>query len=241
MDVEEPGYPAPRVYTEGGELCVDLPVEGMNVQFVLKEAYLAFFNGREIKSRFWWKQALNRAIGHYIRGYTHVEFAFRFVDIDVTREIWVACLIFQGERLHFEVHPHTHPRQFKTHDYLRDKSESLWTMFPLNLDKQRLESLYHICMNDVQRNLFFNTAMYYNFFVPRCLQTRDRLQQSTFCSEYVSTVLQRLQMRGFEDIEPHVTDPLTLYQRVLDCGHYKPIRVSRARLDAIMAEGGLIV
>lgn len=114
-------------------------------------------------------------------------------------------------------------------------------MFPLNLDRQRLESLYRICMNDVQRNLFFNTAMYYNFFVPRCLQTRNQLQHRTFCSEYVSTVLQRLKMRGFEDIEPHVTDPLTLYQRVLDCGHYKPIRVSRARLDAIMADGGLVV
>jgi len=101
--------------------------------------------------------------------------------------------------------------------------------------------MFQTCCNDVQRNLRFNNAMYYNFFVPSCLQHDGRLEQSTFCSEYVCSLLQQLQLRGFESMTPHRTDPLTLYQQVLDCGHYKKRKLSKEKLNRVWEDGGLRV
>jgi hypothetical protein len=200
--------------------------------FVLWEAYLAFFDGQRIQSRYAWKRWLNTLIGYFTHGFTHCEIAFRWLSADLQYEIWMTCNVYSGENLQFE---------FKTNDYMKAKETSLWSLYALELSKTQLNKLMCDCAEDVKRGLAFNTAVYTNFLLPHYCRYDGGLRRVTFCSEHVSTALKRIKCRGFEDIIPCVMDPLTLYNYVRSSGLFKRMQIDRGVLHEIKEKGGLEV
>jgi hypothetical protein len=203
------------IYLHGDTLCFQLPVppsSRFGTVFVLHEVYLAFFDGKRIETRWAWKRWLNTLIGYFTNGFTHCELAFRFMSVDFTQECWLTCNIYQGERLQFE---------FKTSEYNKDKSKSLWSLFSLDLGKQQMNQLFCQCAEDVRRGIAFNSAIYTNFLLPSWLQYDGGLRSRAFCSEHVSAALKRVNCRGFEDVKPYNVDPNSLYNHVSTSALFK--------------------
>ena len=219
----------------GDSLAMNLPYPPDNpagVAFMLFEAYLAFFDGQRIQTRYAWKRWINTLIGYFTHGFTHTEIAFRFLSADLQYELWVTCNVYQGEVLQFE---------FKTNDYTQERSGSLWSLYALDLDKTRLNKLFCDCAEDVRRGLSFNSAVYTNFLLPPCCRYDNKLKQVTFCSEHVTKAMQRIQCRGFKDVEPYSMDPTSLYNYVRECGLFKRMTIDRGVLKQIIENGGLEV
>ena len=223
------------VRLQGDSLVLVLPFPFGNrygTAFVLFEAYLAFFDGQRIETRYAWKRWLNTLIGYFTHGFTHCELAFRFVSADLVHEFWMTCNIYTGENLQFE---------FKTHDYIQDRESSLWSLFALELDRSRLNKLFCDCAEDVRRGIAFNTAVYTNFLLPRICRYDNQLERVSFCSEHVSHALRRIKCRGFENVDPCSMDPTTLYNYVQSQRLFKRMAIDRGWLHEIKEKGGLEV
>jgi hypothetical protein len=223
------------VTQSGGKIVLVLPFppeSSYGSAFVVWEAYLAFFDGQRIQSRYAWKRWLNTLIGYFTHGFTHCEIAFRLMSADLQYETWMTCNIYQGENLQFE---------FKTSDYTAEKETSLWSLYALELDQQRLNKLFCDCAQDVQRGLSFNTAVYTNFLLPGCCRYDGKLRRVTFCSEHATTALQRIRCPGFDEVEAASMDPTTLFNYVRTSGLFKRMRVDRGVLVEIKENGGLEV
>lgn len=214
--------PCTRVSKKMEEPTLRLPYKNDEHIFVLKDAYLAFFCGQEIVSRYWWKRVWNPIVSWFVGGYTHSEITFRFASLATfdnrPLEIYLACNIYTGEQLQFE---------FKTQQY---KSE-IWELKMLNLTRAQLFELYNICKADVQRGIAFNSQVYRNFLCPRFCAYDGQVAKSAWCSEHNASVLQRLGLAGFADIEPYRTDPQQLYQHMFDNHHQLGLSVPPGGYD----------
>lgn len=233
MDEEDPGEPGDfGIRLDYGTIVMPLPypTENTLTDFILHEAYLAFFDGQRIQSRYAWKRHLNALIGYVTHGFTHCEIAFRFLSIDVQHEIWMTCNIYTGENLQFE---------FKTNAYDQDNDNTLWSLYALELEKDRLNALFCHCAHDVKRGVAFNNMVYWNFMMPGCCRYSDGMKKVAFCSEHVATSLKRIGCRGFRNIDPCVMDPTTLYNYVVQQRLFKHVRVRRNCIEEILADGGL--
>lgn len=86
------------VRENSGKLVLVLPFPPDSVHgqaFIVWEAYLAFFDGQRIQSRYAWKRWLNTLIGYFTHGFTHCEIAFRLMSSDLQYELWMTCNIYQ--------------------------------------------------------------------------------------------------------------------------------------------------
>lgn len=233
MDEEDPeGMGAFGIRLQGDTLVMPLPYPSDNemTDFMLYEAYLAFFDGQRIQSRYAWKRYLNTAIGYVTHGFTHCEIAFRFLSTDLVHEIWMTCNIYTGENLQFE---------FKTNDYNQDEGSTLWSLYALDLNKDRLNALLCHCAADVRRGVAFNNMVYWNFLMPRFCRYDGGVQKVAFCSEHVATALKRVGCKGFRHIDPCTMDPTTLYNYVRTKQLFKQVRLSQGIVQEIMESGGL--
>lgn len=192
------------------EHTLHLDYEGVRHIFVLKRAYLAFFQGNEIVSRYWWKRIWNPIVSWFTGGYTHSEFAFLFQSVATVEgrhlHVYLACNIYTGERLQFE---------FKTRQY----HSEIWLLQPLRLTSQQLSRLFEICKEDVRRGIAFSSHVYRNFLCPRFCAYNGNVEKAAWCSEHNCSVLKRLGLAGFENIEPHRTHPQQLYNYMLQFNH----------------------
>jgi len=97
MDTLAPEFVA-GVRLEGDTIVLNLPFPAdsqYGMAFMIHEAYLAFFDGQRIDSRYAWKRWINTLVGYFTHGFTHTEMCFRLVSTDLQHEAWLACNIYQ--------------------------------------------------------------------------------------------------------------------------------------------------
>lgn len=169
--------------------------------FVLKNCYVAFANGKRAKQRSFLERIINEITYRWTKGVTHAELAFEFIDRK-SRVFIVACNLYLGEQLKFE---------FKTKQY---SNVDLWELHRLELDDAQKVRLFRLCQTHVQRNIYFNTALYWNFCVPPRLAFNGQLQSKAWCSEHVAHCLKEIGMLQFADAQPHLIDPGRLFELV---------------------------
>lgn len=213
--VEEPINFRYTLELDEGEAFLRLPVGGIMKFFMLHSCYVAFTDGRKLKSSKPFVQWFNKAV-IYLKGhYTHSEIAFKFVSVDSTKEIWAACEIRAGEELQWK---------WKTMNYFSD----IWDLRRLSLDEDQRLQLFTACVHDVRRGIGFNSYVYVNFFLPNWLK-RDRRLTKTWCSEHVSAKLKEIGVPAFKEVNPYAMDPLELYNSVIkicDTITVHPLRMS---------------
>jgi len=211
-----------------GWLTLEIPFSGGGrKQFEVRLATVAFYRGGRTTSSACWTQFFNRLVarcsgsGDGVNTFTHAELAFKFTSVDAQHEFWLACCIYTGERLQFEA---------KTHKFLEEWRETLWTLVTLNLSRVQVETLLLACVQDVQRGLRFNNWLYWNFFVScSALRYDGQLEQAAWCSEHICARLQALHLPGLETVQACHTSPQHLYDLIIRLGISTPCLLSYER------------
>lgn len=197
--------------------------------FTLKSAFLAFFRGDEIVSRYWWKRVWNPVVSWFTGGYTHSEITFLFESVATMEgrhlQIYLACNIYTGESLQFE---------FKTKQY---RSE-IWELKPLKLTATQLSELYELCKADVKRGVSFNSRVYWNMLAPRFCAYDGAVESEAWCSEHNCSVLQRLGLEGFDAIRACQTHPQALYDYMRQHNHQDGFSIRPGAYDEFKKKGG---
>lgn len=193
-----------------GVVCVNLPQYTM--PFFLTDCFVAFANGRAAKNRSYFERLFNNAVYRLTNGVTHAEFAFQFVDAN-DNMFMAACNLYLGEALKFE---------FKTRQYANTE---LWTLHRLDLELAQKARLFKLCQKHVKRNLRFNIAIYWNFFVPKALAYDGKVEEKAWCSEHVAHCLREIGLPKFQSIDPFLVDPGTLLDLVkTNTSFYGPVQ-----------------
>lgn len=189
--------------------------------FKLESVHVAFTDGRLVRSSYSWKRWMHKAILYFTRSYTHSELAFRFISLDRTKEVWVACSIYAGECLQFE---------FATPKYATEQ----WSTFEISMTPKQQYQLLKECIDDVSRPTRFNEWVYVNFFLPHGFK-RDCKQRKVWCSEHISSKFKSIGLDNFESVEPYTMDPLELFDVVKSA--IDTITVHPMVLDQAIEEG----
>lgn len=189
--------------------------------FVLHSVYVAFTDGRKLKSSKPFTRWFNKSV-IYLKGhYTHSELAFKFVSLDEKWEIFAACEIRAGEELQWK---------WKTMNYYSD----IWDLRRLSISEEQQHQLLTSCVHDVRRGVAFNSYVYVNFFLPLCLK-RDRRGGKVWCSEHVSAKLKEVGLKEFKAVNPYAMDPLELYNKVVEI--CDTITIHPLRMSQVLKEG----
>jgi hypothetical protein len=91
MDTLDPAF-VTGLRREGDTIVLNLPFPAdsqIGSAFMVQEAYLAFFDGQRIDSRYAWKRWINTAVGYFTKGFTHTEICFRLISTDLQHEAWL--------------------------------------------------------------------------------------------------------------------------------------------------------
>jgi len=198
-----------------------LPVDKIMHFFSLHSAYVAFTDGRKLKSSQPFTRWFNKAVIYMKGHYTHSELAFKFVSIDCKYEIFAACEIRAGEFLQW---------RWKTMNYYSD----VWELRRLSITEEQRHALFTSCVHDVERGIAFNRWVYVNFFLPHFLK-RDRRLSKTWCSEHVSCKLKEIGLEAFIRVNPYAMDPLELYNLVIEV--CDTVTIHPLRMTQLLKEG----
>jgi hypothetical protein len=139
----------------------------------------------------------NRLVAYFNGPYCHVEMAFpeRHGEELWEKEVW-GTSVYQGESIFFK------PKTYQRDGYFS---------FALEVTQAQRIKIKEYCRQQAEREVMFcKWAMYLSYLPLQMLRTNG-----TFCSKHVSSALQMGQVEGFQDVNPSLVTPSSLYRMLL--------------------------